>query len=110
MGYPGSADIHVSPDGKFLYASNRGAANNIAIFSINPRSGVLTPVGHQPVLGKSPRNFNFDPTGHFLLVANQDSDEIVIFNVSKQTGLLQDSGKRIKVSKPVCIKWITEIK
>ena len=106
MGYPGSADIHVSPDGKFLYASNRGESNSIAIFSIN-KSGGLTAVGHQPVLGKTPRNFNFDPTGNFLLVANQDSDEIVLFNVNKDTGLLQDSGKRVKLGKPVCIKWIT---
>ncbi len=107
MGYPGSADIHVSPDGRFLYASNRGASNNIAIFSIDKQSGSLTAIGHQPVLGKTPRNFNFDPTGNWLLVANQDSDEIVIFNINKETGLLKDSGKRIKLGKPVCIKWIT---
>ena len=106
MGYPGSADIHVSPDGKFLYASNRGASNTIAIFSIDKKSGGLVAIGHQPVLGKTPRNFNFDPGGNFLLVANQDSNEIVLFNINKQTGLLKDSGKSIQVSKPVCIKWL----
>ena len=106
MGYPGSADIHVSPDGKFLYASNRGASNTIAIFSIDKKSGGLVAIGHQPVLGKTPRNFNFDPRGNFLLVANQDSNEIVLFNINKQTGLLKDSGKSIQVSKPVCIKWL----
>ncbi|HEX7904943.1 MAG TPA: lactonase family protein [Chitinophagaceae bacterium] len=102
----GSADIHVSPDGKFLYASNRGESNTIAIFSINPSNGQLFPVGHQSTLGKTPRNFNFDPSGNFLLVANQNSDEIVIFKRNKQTGLLTDTGKRIPVSKPVCIKWV----
>lgn len=106
MGYPGSADIRVSPDGKFLYASNRGASNTIAIFSINKKSGGLVAIGHQPVLGKTPRNFNFDPGGNFLLVANQDSNEIVLFNINKQTGLLKNSGKSIPVSKPVCIKWV----
>jgi 6-phosphogluconolactonase len=106
MGYAGSADIHVSPDGKFLYASNRGQSNTIAIFSVEEKSGMLTAVGHQSTMGKTPRNFNFDPTGNFLLVANQDTDEIVIFSIDKKTGGLSDTGKRIPVSKPVCIKWI----
>lgn len=102
----GSADIHVSPDGKFLYASNRGGSNNIAIFSVDAKSGELRAIGHQPTLGNGPRNFNFDPTGNFLLVANQNTDEIVIFKRDKVTGLLNDTGKRIGVSKPVCVKWI----
>jgi len=107
-GDPGSADIHVSADGNFLYASNRGESNTIAIFKINQETGKLTAVGHQSTLGKAPRNFNFDPSGNFLLVGNQDSDEIVIFKVNKKTGLLTDTGKRIKVGKPVCLKWIKE--
>ena len=106
LGYAGSADIHVSPDGKFLYASNRGESNTIAIYSIDQKSGRLTVVGHQSTMGKTPRNFNFDPGGNFLLVANQGTDEIVIFKIDRSTGLLTDTGKRIKVSKPVCLKWI----
>jgi 6-phosphogluconolactonase len=106
QGAYGSADIHVSPDGNFLYASNRGDANSIAIFRIDQDNGMIQPVGFQPSLGIHPRNFNFDPTGNFLLVANRDSNEIVIFKVDKKSGLLEDSKKRIKVSKPVCIKWI----
>lgn len=102
----GSADIHVSPDGKFLYCSNRGDANTISIFSIHPTDGKLTLTGHQSTLGLKPRNFNFDPSGNFLLVANQSSDEIVIFKIDKVTGLLTDTGKRIAVGSPVCIKWI----
>lgn len=105
-GAVGSADIHVSPDGKFLYCSNRGESNTIGILSINKSNGQLEWVDHQSTLGKTPRNFNFDPSGNFLLVANQNSDEIVIFKRDKGTGLLTDSGKRIKVSKPVCLKWI----
>jgi len=68
---------------------------------------MLVWVDAQSTLGKTPRNFNFDPTGNFLLVANQNSDEIVIFRRDKQTGLLEDTGKRINVPNPVCIKWIT---
>ena len=102
-----SADIHVSSDGKFLYASNRDSSNTIAIFSIDQQTGHLKSEGHQSTLGKTPRNFNFDPSGNWLLVANQNSDEIVVFAINRQTGMLTDSGKRIAVPRPVCIKWIT---
>jgi 6-phosphogluconolactonase len=102
----GAADIHVSPDGKFLYCSNRGDDNSISIFAIHPEDGKLTLIGHQPTFGKTPRNFNIDPSGNFLLVANQNSDEIVIFKIERETGLLTDTGKRIKVPNPVCIAWI----
>jgi len=106
-GFAGSADIHVSPDGKFLYASNRGDFNNIAIYKIDAKTGKLTSVGFQPTLGKAPRNFNFDPTGGFLIVGNQESDEIVIFKRNMATGLLTDTGNRVSVGKPVCVKWVT---
>ncbi len=106
IGAFGSADIHVSSDGRFLYASNRGDANSIAIFSIDQETGMLQIAGFQPTLGIHPRNFSIDPTGRFLLVANRDSDEIVIFKIDKKTGLLEDSKQRINVSKPVCLKWI----
>ncbi len=102
----GSADIHISRDGEFLYCSNRGSSNSITIFKIDSLTGKLTLVGEQSCLGKTPRNFNFDPTGNFLLVANQQSDDIVIFKIDKKTGLLSDTNKRINVPNPVCIKWI----
>lgn len=105
-GFAGSADIHLSADGKFLYASNRGDANNIAIYKVNQKTGLLTLIGHQPVLGKAPRNFSIDPSGKFLLCANQDTDEIVVFKRNKKSGLLTDTGKRISIPKPVCIKFI----
>ncbi len=101
----GGADIHVSPDGKFLYASNRGELNDIIIFSVDAATGILKVVGHQPTLGIKPRNFNFDPKGNFLLVANQDSGNISIFSVNHETGLLTDTGKSISVPNPVCLVW-----
>jgi len=103
---PGSADIHVSPDGKFLYASNRGNLNNIAWYKIDPSSGKLTRAGFQSTLGRTPRNFNIDPSGNYLLAANQGSNEIVVFKRDKNTGALTDTGKRIPVGQPVCIKWV----
>jgi 6-phosphogluconolactonase len=106
IGFMGSADIHVSPDGKFLYTSNRGDANDISIFSINSENGKLTYLNSEPVKGKTPRNFCMDPSGNLLLVANQETNEIVVFTRDKNTGKLTDSGKRIAVPNTVCLKWV----
>ena len=97
-----SADIHISPDGKFLYASNRGEANNITIFKIL-KNGKLVLKGQNSTLGKGPRNFAIDPTGNFLLVAHQYTNDVVIFKRSKKTGLLTDTGKKITLCSPVCL-------
>lgn len=97
-----SADIHISPDGKFLYASNRGEANNITIFKIL-KNGKLVLKGETSTLGKGPRNFAIDPTGNFLLVAHQYTNDVVIFKRSKNTGLLTDTGKKIALCSPVCL-------
>ncbi|MDP9230083.1 MAG: lactonase family protein [Bacteroidota bacterium] len=101
----GSADIHISSDGKFLYTSNRGDANLISIFKVNT-TGNLAWQGSVSTMGIQPRNFNFDPKENYLLVANQATDDMVIFNRDKKTGLLTYSGKKINIPKPVCIKWI----
>ena len=102
----GSADIHVSPDGNFLYASNRLKADGIAIFGINKDDGMLTSVGYQ-LTGIHPRNFSISPNGKYLLVANRDSNNIQIFEIDQQTGLLKDTGRQITdVDKPVCLKFI----
>ena len=101
----GAADIHVSPDGKFLYASNRADYNNLVIYKIGP-NGWLQWVGSEPTLGLAPRNFAIDPTGKFFLAANQNSNEVVVFKRNLESGKLIDTGKRIVVSKPVCLKFI----
>lgn len=100
---PGSADIHVSADGKYLYASNRADANNIAVFSISPADGRLTGVGQQSTMGTTPRNFSLDPTGKFLLAANQTSNNIVVFRMDEQTGMPVPTGHSVQLSSPVCI-------
>jgi 6-phosphogluconolactonase len=98
----GSADIHVSPDGKFLYATNRGDANDISVFEIL-KNGKLKSKGQIDTLGKGPRNFAIDPSGNFLLVAEQYTNEVVIFKRDKTTGYLTDTGKRIALCAPVCL-------
>lgn len=102
----GSADIHAAPGGKFLYASNRGDADNIVIYAVDPASGKLTVKGFQSTLGKGPRNFVIDPTGQWLLVANQRSDNVVIFRIDPGTGLLTPKEKQIPVPSPVCLKML----
>jgi DNA-binding beta-propeller fold protein YncE len=99
------ADIHVAPEGKFLYASNRGDADEIAIYSIDKKGRVVL-IGRQPVGGETPRNFAIDPSGNFLLVANQNTNEVVIFKRNRETGLLSPTGERIAVVKPVCLKFV----
>jgi len=107
VGRKGSADIHVSPDGKFLYASNRANTNNIAVFSINDDDGKLTLAGHQPT-GLHPRNFIITPNGKYLLVANLNSNLIQVFEIDRKTGLLnEDYSKQITgIDRPVCLKFI----
>lgn len=100
-----AADIHVSPDGKFLYGSLRGDLNEIGILSID-KKGKLKFIGRQSTGGKIPRNFAIDPTGNFLLVGNQNSDEIVLFKRDQKTGMLSNTGKKISVDKPVCLKFV----
>ena len=103
-GKPGSADIHISPDGLFLYASNRGAENNIAKFPIlsngklDENKRTLTPSG-----GKMPRNFTISEDGNWVLVAHQGTDNISIFKRDKLNGELTNTGNTIKVSMPVCL-------
>lgn len=100
----GSADIHISPDGRFVYASNRLKGDGIAIFKVNPTDGKLTKVGYQPT-GLHPRNFVLTPNGKYLLVACRDTDEIRIYRRDFKTGLLRDTGRSIRMSKPVCLKF-----
>lgn len=94
------ADIHVSPDGRFLYGSNRGH-NSIVIYSIDQTTGQLTHVDHASTLGDWPRNFSIDPTGKVLLVAHQKSNDIFTFFIDNKTGKLNATGKRTELPSPV---------
>lgn len=97
-----AADIHLSPDEKFLYATNRGTANDITCFSIG-KDGKLTFKQQISTGGDGPRNFAITPDGNYVFVGHQFTDNIVIFKRDVKTGMLSDTGKRIKVGAPVCL-------
>lgn len=99
-----SADIHLSPDGKFLYVTHR-INNTIALFSVNAVSGKLKHIETVPTNGLNPRNFTISPDGRFLLVAHQNSNNIVVFKRNPSTGKLTDTKENIEVAKPVCLIW-----
>lgn len=98
----GAADIHLSPDGQFLYATNRGTANDITCFRTSA-SGRLTFVQQVSTEGVGPRNFAITNDGNYILVGNQRTNEICIFNRNKKTGELTLTGKKVQVGAPVCI-------
>lgn len=101
----GSSDIHLSPDGRFLYASNRLKGDGIAVFSVDADSGELTMAGYTKT-GIHPRHFNITPNGKFLLCACRDTDAIEIYSINKHNGQLTYTGKNITLKKPVCVQFV----
>ena len=104
VGARGGADIHLSPDGRFLYSSNRLKDEGIAIFAVDSQTGLLTRVGYQPTAAH-PRHFNITPNGRFLLCCCRDSNKIQVFRRDNKTGLLTDTHQDILLSKPVCVQF-----
>ncbi|WP_343694919.1 lactonase family protein [Flavobacterium sp.] len=98
-----SSDIHISPDGKFLYATNRGKENNIAIFFID-ENGLLKNIGYQSTLGKHPRVFTIDESGKFLIASNVITGNVIVFRRNPKTGLLKKTGKQIKMENVSCVQ------
>ncbi|MDX5436301.1 MAG: lactonase family protein, partial [Pontibacter sp.] len=96
------AAVKVSPDGKFLYGSNRGH-NSLVVYAIDGNTGKLTLVQHVSTGGDWPRDFTIDPSGNILLVANERSNSITTFKVDKATGKLTATGYEAQVHKPVNI-------
>jgi 6-phosphogluconolactonase len=108
-----SAEIFVSPDGKFLYESNRRnvgdtkwGPDTIGIFAIDPEKGTLTLVDQPLSGGIMPRNFAIDPTGSYLLVAHQYSNDVIVFKIDPASGKLSKTGNQIKLDVPVCIVFV----
>ncbi|WP_324024972.1 lactonase family protein [Maribacter sp. BPC-D8] len=97
------ADLHLSPDGKFLYGTNRGE-NTVVIFKVDQTTGKLELVGRESVKGDWPRNFTIDPTGKYVLVANQRSNNIVVFNRDSENGTLSFVSQ-VDLPSPVCLKF-----
>ncbi|MCC6790483.1 MAG: lactonase family protein [Thermomicrobiales bacterium] len=96
------AHVAVSPDGRFVYGSNRGH-DSIAIWAVDDATGEVSLIGHEPTRGKEPRHFSLDPSGEWLLVANQNSGTVVSFRRDAATGRLTPAGPAVSVPTPVCV-------
>lgn len=101
------ADLHISPNGKFLYGTNRGH-DSIVVYKIDEQTGKLDYVEHTSTGGKTPRNFTIAPNGKFLLAANQNSDSIIVFSIDEKSGKLKQTASKAEVSMPVCLKLIPD--
>ncbi|MFY9803299.1 MAG: lactonase family protein [Candidatus Acidiferrales bacterium] len=101
-----AAEVVLHPSGKFLYASNRGDDNSIAVFAVDREKGTLALTEFVPTGGKTPRNFAIDPTGKWLLAANQDSNNVVIFRINAKSGRLTPTGGSIEVNSPTIVDFV----
>jgi 6-phosphogluconolactonase len=98
------AEVQITPDGRFLYGSNRGH-DSIVIYSI-ANNGLLRHVGHESTRGCIPRNFEIDRSGSFLVAANQDTGNLVMFRINKLTGNLTAIGESATVPTPICVRFL----
>jgi 6-phosphogluconolactonase (cycloisomerase 2 family) len=106
-GKTGGGAIHFSPDGRFLYTTNRGDVNEILTYAVNPADGHLKLLGRRSTLGKTPREFAIDPTGRWLIVGNQDSDSVYFFRRNPETGELASDPKKLEIGSPVDFKFVS---
>ncbi|KAF1028549.1 MAG: 6-phosphogluconolactonase [Burkholderia plantarii] len=105
-GQQGGGALHFSPDGRFLYVSNRGDANEIVQYAVDPANGQLSFVSRQSSLGRTPREFLIDPTGKWLIVGNQDSGSFYVFRRDVASGRLDPNAHRVELSRPVDFKLV----
>jgi 6-phosphogluconolactonase len=107
-----SAEIQIDPSGRFLYESNRRrqgenrGPDTIGVFSIDPEKGTLTEIEQMNTGGIMPRHFAIDPTGKYLLVENELTDNVVLFRIDPTSGRLSPAGKELKLDTPVCLKFV----
>lgn len=99
-----TAEIMVRPDGRFVYASNRGD-DSIAIFAVDPATGALSVPSWAKSGGQKPRNFVIDPAGRYLLTSNEKGNNVVAFAIDASTGALTPTGSEAKVDGPVCLRF-----
>jgi 6-phosphogluconolactonase (cycloisomerase 2 family) len=100
-----AAEVAVSPDGRFVFGSNRGH-DSIVTYAVDENAGTLSPVGWASAQGRTPRHFTLDPSGPFLYAENQDSDTVVTLRVDPETGQLTPTGHALETGSPVCIAFL----
>jgi 6-phosphogluconolactonase len=98
------AGVLLTPDGRFLFGSNRGH-DSIVVYAVDQATGGLSFVEHHSCLGRTPRDFCIDPSGRFLLVANQNRDTVIVLRIDPETGKLADAGARAEIGTPMCVKF-----
>lgn len=101
-----TAETVVHPSGRFVYVSNRDPYNSIAIFAIDPQTRRLTAVGHQSTGIRTPRNFAIEPSGQYMLVANQSGGNVIVFRINPSTGELTPTETSVSVPSPVCVRFM----
>ena len=101
-----AAALHASADGRFLYVSNRGTANQMLVFAIDPATGHLKELQRRSVEGDHPREFSLDPSGRFLLIANQKSNQIVVIERDAKSGLLGKTVQKLPMDAPSDLKFL----
>jgi 6-phosphogluconolactonase len=109
-GIVNSAEVRIHPNGRFVYASNRDISgkgrDSIAVFARDPDRGTLTLVQIVPSGGHHPRNFALAPDGRWMLCANRDTNDIVVFRVDPETGRIAPTGAKAEVPMPVCVLFV----
>ncbi|MDP7267493.1 MAG: beta-propeller fold lactonase family protein, partial [Pirellulales bacterium] len=95
------ADLAITPDGQFLYGTNRGH-DSVAAYRIG-EGGVLEPIAITPSGGKSPQNLEITADGRWLLVANMSGGNVAVFRIDGATGTLREAASRYKIAHPACI-------
>lgn len=103
-GHSTCAEVQISPDGRFLYGSNRGH-DSLAVYAVDLDAGTLTLLGHDSTRGRIPRNFVVSPCGEFVAAANQDTDNVILFRRDARTGRLVPTGDVVSAGTPICVKF-----
>lgn len=102
----GGGGLHLSPDGRFLYVANRGSVNELVVFAVDANTGALHEIQRRSVEGREPREFSLDPSGNFMLIANQKSSEIVIVHRDAHSGLLGTTVQKLATDTPSDLKFL----
>jgi 6-phosphogluconolactonase len=100
-----AAEVYLHPSGRFLYGSNRGH-DSLTVYAVQPKKGTLTFVENVPSRTAVPRGFGIDPTGNYLIVGGQQSDDAAVFRIDSDTGRLQATGQKVRVGAPVCVTFV----
>ena len=98
------AEVQMTPNGKFLYGSNRGH-NSIVAYAVD-EAGFMTTIGHESTQGRIPRSFEVDSRGRYLIAANQDTNNLIVFDIDPATGRLNANGARSFAGTPICVRFV----